>query len=142
VWRHLGFARKLPFVFTGWFWFAGMLVPVIGLVQVGSQSMADRYAYLPVAGLLVILVWGLAMLVARWKVSNALAAAAAFFDSRRLRGEDAGATGLLAERRHALRPCAGRDPKQLRCQHQSRRVAFKKTGRPRRRWINTMRHCK
>jgi Flp pilus assembly protein TadD len=73
-----GFARKLPFVFTGWFWFAGMLVPVIGLVQVGSQSMADRYAYLPVAGLLVILVWGLAMLVARWKVSNALAAAAAF----------------------------------------------------------------
>ncbi len=59
------FARKFPFLFTGWFWFAGMLVPVIGLVQVGTQSMADRYAYLPVVGLFVIFVWGLAVLTAR-----------------------------------------------------------------------------
>lgn len=49
--------RRMPFIFVGWFWFAGMLVPVIGLVQVGIQSMADRYTYLPSVGLLVALVW-------------------------------------------------------------------------------------
>jgi protein O-mannosyl-transferase len=57
--------KKYPFVFTGWFWFAGMLVPVIGLVQVGSQAMADRYVYLPQIGLYVLVVWLLAELFAR-----------------------------------------------------------------------------
>jgi protein O-mannosyl-transferase len=52
------FARKFPFGFTGWFWFVGTLVPVIGLVQVGIQSMADRYTYLPLIGLFLVLVWG------------------------------------------------------------------------------------
>ena len=52
------FARKFPFLFTGWFWFVGTLVPVIGLVQVGIQSMADRYAYVPLIGLFIIFVWG------------------------------------------------------------------------------------
>jgi tetratricopeptide (TPR) repeat protein len=46
-------------LFIGWFWFLGMLVPVSGLVQVGSQAMADRYLYLPSIGLLIVLVWGL-----------------------------------------------------------------------------------
>jgi Flp pilus assembly protein TadD len=72
------FARKWPFVFTGWFWFAGMLVPVIGLVQVGIQSMADRYAYLPIIGLLVIVVWSLALLAVRWKISAAPVAVGVF----------------------------------------------------------------
>jgi protein O-mannosyl-transferase len=54
------FARRFPFVFTGWFWFAGTLIPVIGLVQVGIQSMADRYTYVPLIGLFIIFVWGLA----------------------------------------------------------------------------------
>jgi Flp pilus assembly protein TadD len=49
---------RLPFVPVGWLWFVGTLVPVIGLVQVGGQSMADRYSYLPLVGLFVILVWG------------------------------------------------------------------------------------
>ena len=65
-------ARKWPFVFTGWFWFAGMLVPVIGLVQVGTQSLADRYVYLPVIGLFVAFVWGLALLAARWNFPKPL----------------------------------------------------------------------
>lgn len=52
-------ARRRPFVFVGWFWFVGMLVPVIGFAQVGGQSMADRYAYLPHIGLFIALVWGL-----------------------------------------------------------------------------------
>ena len=51
--------RTLPALFTGWFWFLGMLVPVIGLVQVGDQGWADRYAYLPTIGLSLALVFGL-----------------------------------------------------------------------------------
>jgi Tfp pilus assembly protein PilF len=51
--------KKYPWLLTGWFWFTGMLVPVIGLVQVGEQAMADRYAYLPMVGVLVIVVWGI-----------------------------------------------------------------------------------
>ena len=53
-------ARVQPWLFTGWFWFLGMLVPVIGLVQVGMQSMADRYTYLPSIGLSIMLAWGMA----------------------------------------------------------------------------------
>ena len=52
-------ALKAPYFLTGWFWFLGTLIPVIGLVQVGSQSMADRYTYLPFIGLFIMLVWGL-----------------------------------------------------------------------------------
>ncbi len=52
-------ARSHPWWSVGWFWFLGMLAPVIGIVQVGSQRMADRYAYLPQLGLLVALVFGL-----------------------------------------------------------------------------------
>jgi tetratricopeptide (TPR) repeat protein len=58
--------RKYPYLFTGWFWFWGMLVPVIGLVQVGAQSMADRYTYVPLVGLFVMLVWGAGDLAERW----------------------------------------------------------------------------
>ncbi|MFH1131630.1 MAG: tetratricopeptide repeat protein [Pseudomonadota bacterium] len=51
-------AFRKPFLPVGWFWFIGTLVPVIGLVQVGSQSMADRYTYLPSIGLFIVIVWG------------------------------------------------------------------------------------
>jgi len=51
--------RKTPFLFTGWFWFLGTLVPVIGLVQVGKQAMADRYTYLPSIGISIVLAWGI-----------------------------------------------------------------------------------
>lgn len=53
----LYYNRKLPFLCVGWFWYLGTLVPVIGLVQVGKQSMADRYTYLPSIGMAVILAW-------------------------------------------------------------------------------------
>ena len=46
------------YLVVGWFWFLGTLVPVIGLVQVGSQSMADRYTYIPSIGLFIVIVWG------------------------------------------------------------------------------------
>lgn len=52
-------ARKAPYLLVGWLWFMGMLVPMIGLIQVGEQSMADRYAYVTFIGLYIIVVWGL-----------------------------------------------------------------------------------
>jgi hypothetical protein len=51
---------RVPYLFVGWFWFLGTLVPVIGIVQVGRQSMADRYTYLPHIGLFMAIAWGLA----------------------------------------------------------------------------------
>jgi Tfp pilus assembly protein PilF len=61
-------ARRRPFVATGWFWFLGMLVPVIGLVQVGGQGMADRYTYIPLVGLFIIVSWGGAEAVREWRL--------------------------------------------------------------------------
>ena len=52
--------RRQPFLAMGWLWFCGTLVPVIGVVQVGIQSMADRYTYLPLIGLFIMLAWGIA----------------------------------------------------------------------------------
>jgi protein O-mannosyl-transferase len=69
--------KRLPYVFTGWFWFVGMLVPVIGLVQVGSQAHADRYTYLPHIGLLVLFTWLVVDATRRWRVSSIGIAAAA-----------------------------------------------------------------
>jgi protein O-mannosyl-transferase len=51
-------ARSRPWLLVGWTWFGVMLLPVIGLVQVGWQSMADRYTYLPLIGVFIMLVWG------------------------------------------------------------------------------------
>jgi protein O-mannosyl-transferase len=58
--------RKCPYLLVGWLWYVGMLVPVIGLVQVGLQSMADRYTYLPQIGLYVAVAWGAAQLTRSW----------------------------------------------------------------------------
>jgi protein O-mannosyl-transferase len=57
--------RRQPYLLVGWLWFLGTLVPVIGLVQVGAQAMADRYTYLPSLGIFVMLVWGVHSLAAR-----------------------------------------------------------------------------
>jgi len=59
--------RRSPFLLMGWLWFVGTLVPVIGLVQVGGQAMADRYSYLPSQGVLVCAVWGAYELTRRWR---------------------------------------------------------------------------
>lgn len=61
VWQ----ARRMPFFLTGWFWFLGTLVPVIGIVQVGSQAMADRYTYIPSIGILIPVVWGWTSLLSK-----------------------------------------------------------------------------
>jgi protein O-mannosyl-transferase len=63
----LAAARRAPFLAVGWLWFVGTLVPVIGLVQVGQQAMADRYTYFPLVGVFVIVAWGAADLSSRWR---------------------------------------------------------------------------
>ena len=75
-------SRRARFLAVGWFWYLGSLVPVIGLVQVGGQGMADRYTYIPLIGLFIMVTWGSAWLVEsqpRWRI-----------------GAIVGATGLLA----------------------------------------------
>ena len=69
--------NQRPFFLVGWAWFVGMLVPVIGLLQTGNQSIADRYTYLPAIGLFIIFAWGFAELIGASAARRALAAVAA-----------------------------------------------------------------
>jgi protein O-mannosyl-transferase len=59
--------RKMPYLLTGWFWYLGMLVPVIGIVQVGMQAHADRYTYLPQIGIALAATWTIADFLERWR---------------------------------------------------------------------------
>jgi len=68
--------RTRPYVTVGWFWYIGTLVPVIGLIQVGKQAHADRYMYVPMVGLSVMLAWGAAEVAVRWPQAKLTAAAA------------------------------------------------------------------
>ena len=63
--------RCQPYWLIGWLWYLGTLVPTIGLVQVGTQSMADRYVYIPCLGVLISLVWGVGELTRRWRYQAA-----------------------------------------------------------------------
>ncbi len=51
----------------GWLWYVGTLVPVVGIVQVGEQSMVDRYTYIPLIGLFIIVAWGVPELFKNWR---------------------------------------------------------------------------
>jgi protein O-mannosyl-transferase len=61
--------RSRRYLLTGWLWFLGTLVPVIGLVQVGDQAMADRYAYIPLVGIFIMIAWGAADLADSRQIS-------------------------------------------------------------------------
>lgn len=75
-WLAIAWRQRHPFFITGWLWFVGTLVPVIGLVQVGMQSMADRYMYLPSIGLFIAVVWGAGEIIQRRPVFRIPAMAA------------------------------------------------------------------
>jgi tetratricopeptide (TPR) repeat protein len=60
-------AKRFPYLTMGWLWFTGTLVPVIGIVQAGSQAMADRYTYIPLIGLFVMAAWGIPELLKKWQ---------------------------------------------------------------------------
>jgi tetratricopeptide (TPR) repeat protein len=71
------FRNKCPYLITGWLWYLLMLVPVIGLVQVGEQGHADRYTYLPHIGLFLLLVWGVADVIQAYRFMWRVAAVTA-----------------------------------------------------------------
>jgi len=60
-------ASRYQYLLVGWLWYLGTLVPVIGFVQVGEQAMADRYTYVPLIGLFIIVAWGVADMVQKWR---------------------------------------------------------------------------
>jgi hypothetical protein len=66
----LRWSKGRPYLAVGWFWYLGTLVPVIGIVQVGIQAMADRYTYVPLIGLYILIAWGSAELFARWSITD------------------------------------------------------------------------
>ena len=109
-----------PYFLTGWFWFLGTLVPVIGLVQVGGQAMADRYHYLPSIGLFVALVFGVAELAAARNIGRTPIAAAAAHGYLDLRISHRAPGHPLARQHHALRAHARGHARQSRDAIQSR----------------------
>jgi tetratricopeptide (TPR) repeat protein len=70
-------ARRRPWLAMGWFWYLGTLVPVIGIVQVGMQTMADRFTYVPLIGLFIIVTWGACELSHSWRLPDYVPATAA-----------------------------------------------------------------
>lgn len=73
----IAFARRRPYLPVGWFWYLGTLVPVIGIVQVGDQALADRYMYIPSIGLFLLYAWLAGDLLAALRVPGTIAALAA-----------------------------------------------------------------
>lgn len=76
-WISLRNLRRMPYLAVGWAWYLITLLPVIGLVQVGSQAMADRYSYVPSIGLSIALVWGISELVKSSVTAKRISACAA-----------------------------------------------------------------
>lgn len=58
--------RRHPYLLVGWLWYLGTLIPAIGIVQVGTQSMADRYTYIPLIGVFIVIAWGIPDVLSRW----------------------------------------------------------------------------
>jgi Flp pilus assembly protein TadD len=69
--------RRQPYLAVGWLWYLGTLVPVIGLMQVGGQAMADRYTYVPLIGLFIMAAWGVGDVVGSWRYGKSALASAA-----------------------------------------------------------------
>jgi tetratricopeptide (TPR) repeat protein len=80
IWKSV----RIPYLAMGWLWYAGTLVPVIGFVQVGVQARADRYTYVPLIGLFIIVAWGISELSQNWRyrkealIASSIAALACF----------------------------------------------------------------
>jgi tetratricopeptide (TPR) repeat protein len=70
-------AQRHPYVLVGWLWYLGSLVPAIGLVRMGTQARADRFTYVPLIGIFIIIVWGIPDLLGRWKFRRVVCTASA-----------------------------------------------------------------
>ena len=107
--------RRKRYLPVGWFWFLGTLVPVIGLVQVGEYAMADRYAYVPLIGIFVMIAWGLADLAEAKHVRPLWCAIAALCVLTALGSVTYRQAGLLGQRlRPVVAHAGGRGESRLR----------------------------
>jgi tetratricopeptide (TPR) repeat protein len=70
--------KRMPYFIVGWLWFLGTLIPVIGLIQIGRHSIADRYSYIPHIGLFIIIAWGIPELLSRWRHKKVFLSATVF----------------------------------------------------------------
>jgi tetratricopeptide (TPR) repeat protein len=67
TWVSILTVKQRPYLLVGWLFYLGTLFPVIGLIQVGEQAMADRYTYIPLIGIFIMLVWGMHDLLGKWR---------------------------------------------------------------------------
>ena len=107
------FRKKAPYFVTGWLWYLGMLVPVIGLVQVGWQGHADRYTYLPQIGLYIAVTWAVTDFTRSWRFQRVALGVAALIIVAALswRAGSRHPTGAIAKRlfTHALAVTSNND---------------------------------
>jgi len=108
VWRG---RRERPWL-VGWLWYLATLLPVIGLVQVGGQSLADRYTYVPLMGVFIMVVWGWPNGMMARRMGRMAAAGTGGGGVVRVRGVVLGAGALLAEQRDVVPACAEGDNRQ------------------------------
>ena len=102
VWQR----RKQPWMMMGWLWYLVMLLPVVGIIQVGNQAHADRYTYLPQIGIYVAVTWLAAEWGAKWHADRAafgglMAAVLSSADGLRLETDH-----VLGKQRNLVDPCA------------------------------------
>ena len=76
-WLAIQLSKKMPYILSGWAWYLISLLPVIGIIQVGGQSMADRFTYVPMIGLFIALVWSASDVMQSWHFRKHLSAVAA-----------------------------------------------------------------
>src|SRR5438477_10818086 len=96
------FRRKLPFLLVGWLWYIVMLIPVIGIIQVGLQARADRYTYLPQIGVIIAVVWVIRDLTSLWRARAMILVPVSLAVSRILKLPKLPAGYALARHRVAL----------------------------------------
>ena len=113
------FRKTRPYLFVGWAWYLGMMVPVIGFIQISYYARADRYTYLPQIGLYIMITWGVAELFARWRMAAGDSCHGSRARDRRARGADSRPDFLLARQRKTVGSCCGYRPEQFRCPHES-----------------------
>src|SRR5262249_4471781 len=111
VWRS---RRSRPYLWVGWCWFVGSMVPVIGMVQVGLQAMADRYTYFPGIGLLLMAVWGTNTFLEHPKCSNWRGSCRGIQHCDCLERMDIQIGYLLERERESLCPFVGRQSGEFR----------------------------
>ena len=124
LWR-----RRYPYLPVGWFWYLGMLVPVIGVVQVGGQAMADRYTYLPQIGIYLLIAWAACDLTCSWAYRRWVCGAAATVVLAALATRACGADVVLARQPDFVEPCAGVHRAEFRPLLQPRRGRVRAGGR-------------